>query len=170
MTINWQYDAIDELTLEITTKRIIQWKELPFDKVKFGDLSSIGIYLNSGIRKETPSFSLFYFDRLYFSRYYNFLNEHFSNQVSIIMNMGVSAFRNNKKYCAFGLLSKCIDMTEPNSEINKKCTKVLNKLRHTKHLSPTLKKLILDYVDHELFEFLWILNDVDAFEYQLSKI
>lgn len=165
-----QYDAINELTLEITTKRIIQWKELPFDKVKFGDLSSIGIYLNSGIRKETPSFSLFYLDRLYFSRYYNFLNEHFSNQVSIIMNMGVSAFRNNKKYCAFGLLSKCIDMTEPNSEINKKCTKVLNKLRHTKHLSPTLKKLILDYVDHELFEFLWILNDVDAFEYQLSKI
>lgn len=165
-----QYDAIDDFTLEITTKRIIQWKELPFNKVKFGDLSSIGIYLNSGIRKETPSFSLFYLDRLYFSRYYNFLNEHFSDQVSIIMNMGVSAFRNNKKYCAFGLLSKCIDMTEPNSEVNKICAKVLNELIYTMHLSPALKNLILDYVDNELFEFLWILNDVDAFEHQLSEI
>lgn len=165
-----QYDAIDDLTLEITTKRIIQWKELPFNKVKFGDLSSIGIYLNSGIRKETPSFSLFYLDRLYFSRYYNFLHEHFSDQVSIIMNMGVSAFRNNKKYAAFGLLSKCVDMTKNNSMINKMCTNTLNKLRHTKRLTSALKNLILDYMDHELFEFLWILNDVDAFEHQLSEI
>lgn len=166
-----QYDAIDDLTLEITTKRIIQWKEIFFDKVKIGSLPSLNIFFNSDIRRETSSISLYYFDRLYYSRCYNKLAEEDSDEDPIlIMNMGMSAFRNNKKYCALGLLSKCIDMTETNSEINKKCTKVLNKLRHTKHLSPALKKLILDYVDHELFEFLWILNDVDAFEHQLSEI
>lgn len=166
-----QYDAIDDLTLEITTERIIQWKKLPFDKVKIGELPNMNIFLNSDIRKETPAISLYYFDRLYYSRCYNKLDEEDSDEDPIlIMNMGMSAFRNNKKYCAFGLLSKCIDMTQTNSEINKKCAKVLNKLRHTKHLSTTLKKLILDYVDYELFEFLWILNDVDAFEHQLSEI
>ncbi len=160
------YSAIDDLTLEITTKRIIQWQAIPLDKVNIEALPSLNIFLNSDIRKETPSISLYYFDRMYYSRCYNKLKE----DPILIMNMGMSAFRNNKKYCAFGLLSKCIDMTETNSEINKKCTNVLNKLGHTKHLSPALKKLILDYVDHELFEFLWILNDLDAFEHQLSKI
>ena len=165
------YSAIDDLTLEITTKQIIQWKAIPFDKVKIGVLPSLIIFLDSDIRKQTPSISLYYLDRMYYSRCYNKLAEKdFDEDPILIMNMGMAAFRNNKKYCAFGLLSKCIDMTQINSEINKKCTKVLNKLRHTKHLSPALKKLILDYVDHELFEFLWILNDVDAFEHQLSEI
>lgn len=86
------------------------------------------------------------------------------------MNMGMSAFRNNKKYSAFGLLSKCVDMSKNNFMINKMCTKTLNKLRHTKHLFPALKNLILDYIDRELFELLWILDDVDAFEHQLSEI
>ena len=165
------YTAIDDLTLAITTKRIIQWKEIPFHKVKIGLLPNIGIYFDSDIRKETPSISLYYLDRLYYSRCYNKLNEKDSDEDPIlIMNMGMSAFRNNKKYSAFGLLSKCINMIETNSEINKQSTKALNKLRHTKHLSPELKKLILDFVDHELFEFLWILNDVDTFEQMLYEI
>ena len=165
------YSAIDELTLEITTKQIIQWKEINFNKVKIGTYHTLYAYSDSDLRKETSSISRFYLDRLYYSRCYNKLNEKDSDEDPIlIMNMGMSAFRNNKKYSAFGLLSKCVDMSKNNFMINKMCTNTLNKLRHTKRLSPALKNLILDYIDLELFELLWILDDVDAFEHQLSEI
>ncbi len=166
-----KYDAINYLSKEITTKQIIQWKEITFDKFKIEDLSNIVVYLNSEIRNETPLLSLFYLDRLYFIICFKNLDQYLPDQVPIlIMNMGMSAFSHGEKYCAFGLLSKCINMTETDPEINKQCTMALNQRIFTECLSPALKKLILDCGDYDLFEFLWILNDVDTFEHQLSEI
>lgn len=165
-----QYDAINELSLEITTKQILQWKSASLNEVAIENFQTISSYYVSNIRKEMSSLSLFYLDRLYYSRCYDKLFEYFPEQIPVlIMNMGMSAFRNDYKYRAFGLLSKCIDMTKTDSEINKQCTKALNRLIHSKRLIPELKKLILDNMDNELFEFLWLLSDVDTFEQTLSK-
>lgn len=163
-----KYDGINELKNEINRNRIIQWKDMPLDNITIEKYRDLVSYKNSDIRKGTSSFLKFHLDRLYYIRCYNELIKSNANQIPIpIMNMGVTAFRDDKKYCAFGLLNKCIAMSKNNTMMDQMCEKSLRKLIHTKRLSPKLKKLILENLDLEFFELLWLLDDIDTFEKQL---
>lgn len=162
------YNAADIINLEMTMKHIQRWKEVLVDKGPSGLLQSAVAYSCSDFRKETPYFCLPYLDRLYYISRYLVLCKNAQSQLPIlIMHIGMAAFRNNEKYCAYGMLSKCIDMTDANSQTNEMCKKALNKLCHTKRLSPRLKKIVCDNLNLEFFEFMWLLSDLDTFEDQL---
>ena len=82
--------------------------------------------------------------------------------------MGLLAYQFGKTYSAFGLLSKCAEISRLDHDINKVCTDKLLSLKQTERIAPELENIILDNIDKDLFELLWLLNDLDTFEKQLS--
>ena len=96
------------------------------------------------------------------------LQQYCPEQVPIlILNMGLLAHQFGKNYSAFGLLSKCVEINRLYHDINKVCTDKLHTLKQTESIAPELENIILDNIDKDLFELLWLLNDLDTFEKQL---
>lgn len=165
-----RYDAAEELDSQINITRIVKWNDIPLDSINLGEYPEPSFYSFSDVRNNTSSFLKFYLDRLYYIKSYAVYYEKSPELFPIVlMNLGTSAFRNNDKYLAFGMLSKAISMSKTNPKINEMCTKVLNKLKHTKRMSSDLKELILENMELEFCEFMWLLNDIDTFEEQLLQ-
>lgn len=161
---------IDNRTLEMFKEQIWRWNSIPLDEITIRSLPTLSSYYESGIREKAPLFALFYLDRLYYSRCYSKLVMDSIDQIPIlIMNMGITALQHNHKYCAFGLLRKSMAMATTNYETYITCRKAINKLVQTQRLVPELMNLIFANIKLPLFDFLWLLNDIDVFEDQLYE-
>ena len=163
-----RYEAVDAISLGITKKIILQWENISLDEVLIQRIPTLTAYIQSEIRTATSSYCLPYLDRLYFTKCFEVFRETEPEQLpTIIMNMGMSALRSENRYTAYGLLNKAVNMPKCNNITKKMCEKALNKLVHTKRLSMEIKDQILSKTDYDLFDFLWLLDDLDTFEEQL---
>lgn len=162
------YDTSNMASTKTLKECISEWKLIPFDIINIGNIPSLQSYLSSEVRTARTQLSTYYLDFLYYIRSYIVLKQHCSEQVPIlILNMGLWAHQFGKTYSAFGLLSKCVEISRPNHDIIKVCADKLRILKQTESICSELENIILDNIDQELFEYLWLLNDLDTFEKQL---
>ena len=163
------YDTSNMPFTKILKEYISEWKTIPFDIINIGNIPSLEAYLRSEIRTTRAQLSTYYLDFLYYIRSYIILQQHCPEQVPIlILNMGLLAYQFGKTYSAFGLISKCGKISGLDHNINKVCADKLHTLKQTENIATALENIILDNIDKELFELLWLLNDLDTFEEHLS--
>ncbi|SFW45052.1 hypothetical protein [Ruminococcus flavefaciens] len=163
------YDTSNMPFTKTLKECISEWKTIPFDIINIGNIPSLEAYLRSEIRTAKAPLSTYYLDFLYYMRSYIILQQCCPEQIPIlILNMGLLAYQFGKTCSAFGLLSKCVEISRLDHDISKVCADKLHTLKQIESIAPELENIILDNTDKDLFELLWLLNDLDTFEEQLS--
>ena len=157
------YDISNMPFTKTLKEYISEWKTIPFDIINIGNIPSLEAYLRSEIRTTRAQLSTYYLDFLYYIRRYIILQQHCPEQVPIlILNMGLLAYQFGKTYSAFGLLSKCVEISRLDHDISKVCADKLHTLKQTELIAPEFENIILDNIDNDLFELIWLLNDLDT--------
>ena len=83
-----------------------------------------------------------------------------SSITDLIFNMAMSAYHHGSLYTAYGLFRKVLNIKNRNVEFDSKCTKNIESILSTGKLSSLRVNFIDNHVRYDLFEFLWILDDL----------
>ena len=146
------------------TSAISEWKSLPLDKMALRYFNSLDAYNAAPDRLKASPFNMYYLDKLYFTRCYLGLShiKAASSQIPIlVMNMAVSAQHFAMPYTAFGLFQKCLFMNSIYSEVMDVCANGAKHIIDAVNLNPEIIAFIKDCIHLDLFELLWILDDLD---------
>ncbi len=144
---------------------ITEWKNYQLDKVSLKNFPSLEIYSNSAERQYISPHNRYYLDNLYFVHSYLGLQDNPSQLPILILNMAMSANRFGLNYTAYGLYQQCLSMNSGITDINALCYQDLSRLNNVSVSSPHIIDYIKEYTCYDLFELLWILNDLDNFTF-----
>lgn len=157
--MNEDYDVIKYIRTPVIEQAIREWKDFPVEKtLKY--LDNLDHYNKSTIRNKISPFNLYFLDRFYFIRSYMEIPD--DQYPVLLVNAGLSAFMQNKKYRAYGLLKKAMLLLNgQNQPLFKNCKNYFNKTVHTKKLNPEMRSFIDNHIDLDYFELTWVLDDFD---------
>lgn len=165
---------------------IRNWKEQPFEQINPLKYHSLIDYERSKERKRICNANLYYLDMLYYSRGYtywgNLLQDIFPSDDDIEQNNPILAYNIfsadlscnfyiermaktalcYKHYCtAYGLFNKCLTETHIVDEIRKAAQNGLFSISQSVHISSSVCTFIMENLDQNLFELMWILDELD---------
>lgn len=145
-----------------TTMDLIQeWCECPVEEVTEKNLTNLFAYGDAPERNAISSSNRYYLDRLFYAS--SFLEIPDDQLPALLANAGCSAFQQNKKYRAYGLLKKVLPLLSGQwLPLKKICTNCFNRVVHMKKLTPEYKGIIDEYIDRDYFELTWLLDDLDS--------
>lgn len=166
--------------------QIRNWKKLPLNQIAVEEYHTLYEYEHSEVRSRISDANRYYLDILYYIRGYtwwgNCLQTIIPSEDSIeqsnpifaynvfSMNLSCNYYIERmaktalyyKHYCtAYGLFNKCLSAAHTVEEIRKASQDGLLSISKNTHISSSICAFIIENIDLELFEFLWILDDLD---------
>lgn len=191
---NFSTSSYDSSFLYADLKSKVQirnWKKQSFDQITPIKYHALDEYERSKERSNTPEANRHFLDILYYSRGYAhwgaFLQEILPKEGSpelynpvlaynvysadlscnyYIERLAETALRNKHYYTAYGLFNKCLSSTHIVDEIEKTSQDGLSYISKSTHRISSVCDWIMENLDHDLFELMWILEELD----QNSKI
>lgn len=153
--------------------QIREWKELDLDSINLGRYPTLNMYEKSDIRASISEENKFYLDMLYLMKACLLFKDKEELKIPYaitLLNMAGISLKNCKPYTEYGLLKKCLKTYSGVQQIEKMCKSRLFSILPTWDLNPDYIDFIDDVIDkYDLFEFLWILDDVDLFNKYFYK-
>lgn len=173
------------LYLDRKSKLLIKnWKKLPLDKITLKEYPTHDEYERSKEHFHILDINCYYLDILYYCHsyiwrsnflYINSLNENSINQRCSVISalksscnlyiekMAEAALHYKHYYTAYGLFSRCqSEAHEDNDDQNKKVAQNgLNSISQSTHMSSSVCDFIMENLDLDLFEFMWLLDDLE---------
>ena len=143
---------------------ITDWKTAALDNVTVHNYPSFSEYQAGNERKQISSFNTYYLDNLYCVRRYHSLIEtkDLSSLADIISDMLVSAYRTGLFCTAYGLYEKCLAMNCDLAHMNELFDFIAKDLNKFTQSHPHIVEFIKACTSFELFEFMWILSDLET--------
>ncbi len=143
---------------------ITDWKTAALDNVTVHNYPSFSAYQACNERKQLSLFNIYYLDNLYCVRRYHSLIEtrDISSLADIISDMLVSAYRTGLFCTAYGLYEKCLAMNCDLAHMNKLFHFIAKDLNNFTQSHPHIVEFIKACISFELFEFMWILSDLET--------
>lgn len=158
-SVNIPFNAESHTRNPINIQRISEWKNYSLDRIRRYEM--IEKYKNSSERKRISSYNQYYLDRLFYM--HNYLNILESDIPLLLVNAGLSAFKYEHNYRAYGLLTKAMPLLCGKWQPLKKITtEILIQLKLMCRLDNEFIKSIKENLDKDFVELTWILDDLDA--------
>ena len=167
-SVNFSY--VPSLKSEI----IREWVNFNVDDVNPLKYRTLIDYQDSQERHRISLHNMYYLDYLFFMRSYTVLSE-LKDDVSIIvliLNLAVSSLSFNLPITAYGLFRKCLSLNPQMPEVNQMCKDGIHNIVKCGKINNIIDKIITQYLNDDLFELMWILDDLDRLTPQntLEKI
>lgn len=165
---------------------IRNWKKQPFNQITPERYRVLSEYENSKERSHIPHTNRYYLDILYYSRGYTrwgnnlqaiFPNENDPNRNNPILGYNIFSMNlscnyyiermaetalHYKHYCtAYGLFNRCLSEIHTVDEIKKASQDGLSFISKSVHMNSSVCAFIMENLDCELFELIWILDELD---------
>lgn len=160
-----QYDASKIYT--DSQQMIREWKAIDVEAINLETYKTLEEYNNSIERKNTSVENKYYLDMSYFVRACLLFKDNPELKVpyaTVLLNMALLAMNYNKPYTEYGLLKKCLKTYPRVQQIEEMCKGRLFSLLQSWDCNADAVEFIDEVIDqYDLFEFLWILDDVDVF-------
>lgn len=160
-----RYDAS---ALYTNSKKMIQeWKNIDVEKINLETYKILDEYNNSSERKNISVENRYYLDMSYFTKACLLFKDNPELKIpyaTVLLNMALLAMNYNKPYTEYGLLKKCLKTYSNVQQIEEMCKGRLFSILRSWKCNSECVDFIDEVIDkHDLFEFLWILDDVDVF-------
>lgn len=159
------YNTEDIYSDEFIAAAITEWKNYPLDRVTFKNYPCLEAYHKSNERRCISFHNKYFLDNLYYIRCYFDLKDPMLELPILIHNMADSAYRSFYILTAYGLYQKCLSMNSDNASVNAACQEGLQVLSNEFPLNSRIVEFIKKCTCYDLFEFLWILDDLDNFNF-----
>ena len=148
---------------------IREWVKFNVDSVKFSNYQTLDQYQRSSERRSISLSNMYYLDYMYFVRSHIALmtlkdrlriKDNMPNCI-LILNMAISALSFNLPIMAYGLCLKCSSLNPSMIEIEQQCEKTIDMAKKSGRIYDKLTNFIKLYLLCDLFELLWILDDLE---------
>lgn len=165
---------------------ITNWKNQLLDQITPLKYRSLSEYDHSKERSQILTANRHYLDMLYYSRGYTFWGNQlqtifphedsprrnnpvlacniFSFDLSCnfyIERMAETALFNKNYYTAYGLFNRCLTATHIVAEIKERSQDGLSSISKAVHMNSSVGDFIMENLSRDLFELMWILDDLD---------
>ena len=148
---------------------IHEWAKFNVDNVKFSNYPTIDQYQRSSERRSISQSNMYYLDYIYFLRSHIALvalkdrlkiNDN-TPMCILFLNMAISALSFNLPITAYALCLKCSSLNPSMIEIEQQCEKTMDMAKKSGRIYDKLIKFIKLSLHCDLFELLWILDDLE---------
>lgn len=168
---------------DVKSKLLIRnWKKQPLDQITIEEYPTLNEYERAKKRFRIQDANRYYMDILYYSRSYNsymmqlqdalYRNYFCKNSIkqkypdrniiiSLIEKMAETALHYKHYYTAYGLFYKYLFFARMDIDDKETAQNGLSSISQTAHLSPNVCNFIITNLERDLFELMWILDELD---------
>lgn len=161
---------IDKYEIKLNDKDILMassWKKIDFSAI-FSHYLILEEFENLSIRKNVEGINKYYFDLYYLVVYYYFFSKKgiAENNLIILLNIGMTAYKHKKVVMAYGMIMKALMYTGKcnieNSHIVLFYKKIVEKIiEENDFLISAIKNIVDETIEYDIPQLIWILESLE---------